>query len=83
MEENKKILLPSKRYYKSPDEELNLEIGLDTSESLLRIGDKDIVLDIAELFNKERSNSPNYKVYGKLKMVFRCLVDPEFDLKRS
>ena len=71
MEENKKILLPSKRYHKSPEEELNLEMGLETSQSLLRIGDKDIVLDIAELFNKERSESPNYKIYGKLKMVFR------------
>jgi hypothetical protein len=71
MEENKKILLPSKRYHKSPEEELNLEMGLETSQSLLRIGDKDIVLDIAELFNKERNESTNYKVYGKLKMVFR------------
>ena len=73
MEENKKILLPSKKYAKAPDAELDLRINLDTSESLLRIGDKDIVLDVAELFDSERNKSVNYKIYGKLRMIFRNL----------
>jgi hypothetical protein len=73
MEENKEILLPSKKYAKAPDKELDLRINLDTSESLLRIGDKDIVLDVAELFNTERNKSLNYKIYGKLRMIFRNL----------
>ena len=55
MEENKEILLPSKKYANAPDQELDLRINLETSESLLRIGDRDIVLDVAELFNKERN----------------------------
>jgi hypothetical protein len=71
MEENKKILLPNKRYKKADDQELNLELGLETSESLLRIGDKDIILDLAKLYVDERNASPNYKIFGKLKMVFR------------
>ena len=71
MEENKKILLPNKRYKKADDQELNLELGLENSESLLRIGDKDIILDLAKLYVDERNASPNYKIFGKLKMIFR------------
>ena len=71
MEESKKILLPSKKFTKAPEEELNIKLDLETSESLMRIGDKDIILDIAELFNKERNESKNYKIYGKMRMVFR------------
>ena len=73
MEENKEIILPSKKYANAPDQELDVRLNLETSESLLRIGDRDIVLDVAELYNKERNNSVNYKIYGKLKMIFRNL----------
>lgn len=73
MEENKEILLPSKKFANAPDQELDVRLNLDTSESLLRIGDRDIVLDVAELFNKERNESINYKIYGKLRMIFRNL----------
>ena len=71
MEEKKQIILPTKRYSKAPDEEIDLKVNLESSESLLRIGDKDIVLDIAKLYDDERNKSSNYKIYGKLKMVFR------------
>ena len=66
MEENKKIVLPSKKFANAPDEELDLKLNLDTSESLLRIGERDIVLDVAKLYSKERNDSINYKIYGKL-----------------
>lgn len=71
MEENKKILLPSKRYKKADDQEIDVKIGLETSESLMRIGDRDIVLDIDKLYDKERNESSKYKIFGKIKMVFR------------
>ena len=73
MEENKEIILPSKKYANAPDQELDIRLGLDTSESLLRIGDRDVVLDVADLFNRERNDSINYKIYGKLRMIFRNL----------
>lgn len=69
--EKKRIILPSKRYFKSPEEDLTIRLNLDEQKNLLREGDKDIVLDINELFNKERNDSVNYKIYGKLKMIFR------------
>ena len=71
MEEKKEILLPSKRFKKADEQELNINLGLETSQTLLRIGDKDIVLDIDKLYDKERNESKKYKIYGKLKMVFR------------
>jgi hypothetical protein len=73
MEQNKEILLPNKKYANAPDQELDVRLNLDTTESLLRIGDKDVVLDVAELFNRERNSSVNYKIYGKLRMIFRNL----------
>ena len=73
MEENKEIILPSKKYANAPDQELDIRLGLETSESLLRIGDRDVILDVADLFNRERNDSINYKIYGKLRMIFRNL----------
>lgn len=68
---NKKILLPSKKFFKSEEEDLNINISLDDNQKLLREGDKNIVLDINEQFNKERNASNIYKIYGKIRMIFR------------
>ena len=69
--EKKEILLPSKRYFKAEEQDLNLSVKLENDETLIREGDKDIVLNLADLFNDERNKSINYKIYGKIKMVFR------------
>lgn len=71
--QKKEILLPEKRYYQSPSEDLVTSIGFQTTEELLREGDKTIILDLERLFYKERNESKNYKIYGKLKMIFRNL----------
>ena len=71
--QKKEILLPQKKYYQSPSEDLNTTIGLDTTDELFREGDKTIILDLERLFFKERNESVKYKLYGKLKMVFRNL----------
>lgn len=69
--EKKEILLPSKRYFKAEDQDLNLSVKLENDETLLREGDKDIVLNLADLFFEERNKSVNYKIFGKIKMIFR------------
>ena len=61
---NRKIVAPSKRYKKAESEDLSLRIGVERSEKLMREGDKNIILDIAELYRKERNESSNYKIYG-------------------
>ena len=69
----KKIVHPTERFSGSTDENLNLRVGLERDEQLLREGDRNIILDINELFKKERNESTKYKIYGKTKMIFRNL----------
>ena len=71
MEEKKQIILPTKRYSGAKKQELNQKVNLESSNTLLRIGERDIVLDVAKLFDTERNDSTKYKIYGKMKMVYR------------
>jgi hypothetical protein len=65
-----KYILPTKRYFNAPEEELNSILELNTTQNILRENDKNIVLDVAELYNTERNESIKYKVFGKIKMIF-------------
>lgn len=69
--EKKQLILPSKKFFGAINEDLNLKINLDESKNLLREGDRTTILDTSVLFNKERNESTYYKIYGKLKMIFR------------
>lgn len=71
--DKKRIILPSKKFFGSINEDQTIRVGLEETENLLREGDRTIILSNAELFNKERNESNNYKIHGKLKMVFRNL----------
>ena len=69
----KSILSPSKRYKTAEPQDLSININLEEEKSLLREGDKTIILDIAKQFDKERNTSKKYRIYGKINMVFRNL----------
>jgi hypothetical protein len=71
MEENNEILLPSKKYAKAPEADLDTKVNLEASLSEMTLGDRDIILDVNKLFNTERQNSIDYKIFGKLRMIFR------------
>jgi hypothetical protein len=73
--EKKEILLPTKKYFKADEQDLNLNVKLDNNETLMREGDRNIMLNLTELFDDERNQSFNYKIYGKLKMVFRNMYN--------
>jgi hypothetical protein len=77
--ENKRIILPTKKYYDSPEEDLNLRITLDETRNLLREGDRTVILDTSKVFNDERNASCNYKIHGKIKMIFRNMYSGETD----
>jgi hypothetical protein len=77
--EKKEILLPSKRYFKAEEQDLNLNVKLENDETLLREGDKNIILNLTELFDKERNESMDYKIHGKIKMVFRNMYSGHTD----
>lgn len=69
--EKKKIILPTLKFVNAGEEDLSVRVGLQKEEILLREGERDIVLDLSQQFDKERNESNKYKIYGKLKMIFR------------
>lgn len=69
----KEILLPTKRFFKANEEDVTLNVKLDNNETLMREGERNIILDLPTLFDDERNQSKTYKIYGKMKMVFRNL----------
>lgn len=71
--EKKKIILPTLKYENAPSDELQIRVGLDEEKSLLRIDDRDVILDLAEQFKVEREACLRYKIFGKIKVVFRNL----------
>ncbi len=75
----KEILLPSKRYFKANEEDLTLNVKLENSESLMREGERNIILDLPTLFDDERNESKTYKIYGKMKMIFRNMYSGSTD----
>jgi hypothetical protein len=66
----KQIILPSKEYANAPDNDLNIKLELSNETNLIREGDRNIILDLSEQYKTERNSCNNYKIYGKLKMVF-------------
>lgn len=71
--EKKQIILPTLTFEGAPATDIQVRVGFDEQQSLLRTDDRDIVLNLSEQFATERSNSKKYKFYGKMRMVFRNL----------
>jgi hypothetical protein len=69
----KQIILPKLRYENAPEIDTQIRVGFEEEKSLLRTDDRDIVLNLSEQFATERSECKRYKLYGKMKMVFRNL----------
>lgn len=69
--EKRQILLPSKRFFKANEEDVTVNIKLEGDTTLMRQGERDIILDLPSLFNDERNLCKKYKIYGKIKTVFR------------
>jgi hypothetical protein len=67
---NKKILLPSKKFFNAIADEQSINLDLSNEYNLIREGERNIVLDSNELYDEERNESNKYKIYGKMKMIF-------------
>ena len=77
--EKREILLPSKRYFKANEEDVTINVKLEGDAALLRQGERDIILDLPTLFNDERVICQKYKIYGKIKTVFRNMYSGTTD----
>jgi hypothetical protein len=71
--EKRQIILPKLKFENAPEVDNEIRIGLEEEKSLLRNDDRDIVLDLSQQFATERSNCKRYKLFGKVKMIFRNL----------
>lgn len=71
--EKKQIILPTVRYENSPTEDLQIRVDLNEEKSLLRIDDRNVILDLSEQFQQEREECLRYKIFGKIRVVFRNL----------
>src|ERR1017187_1751555 len=69
--ETKRIILPTKEFVNATPTDLSIRVSLDNNNELLREGDVDVVINLATLFNTERQACDAYKIYGKIKMIFR------------
>ena len=67
----KKIVHPTERFSGSTDENLNLRVGLERDEQLLREGDRNIILDINELFKKDSYLLDIKGIFKKSQSQFR------------
>ena len=69
--EKRKVILPEKRFAKASSEDLNLSIKLSEEKSLLTNDEREYILDINELFSAERNDCKRYKIFGKIRPIFR------------
>ena len=53
------------------EQDKQIQIKLDNNSKLLNENDYNVIIDSNEQFIKERNNSKKYKLYGKIKMIFR------------
>lgn len=71
--DRKKIILPTLKFKGSQPEDLQIRLGFEEKKSLLINDDRDVLLNLSEQYQKERNECNQYKIFGKLRMVFRNL----------
>lgn len=69
----KTILHPSYRYSGSQNEDSQIRIVFDEEKNLLKNDDRNVVLSLSQQFFDEKNSCVNYKVFGKMRMIFRNL----------
>lgn len=70
----KKNLLSTKyRYENSNSENTQIRIGLETEQNIIKNNDRTVILNLSEQFYKEKNKCNQYKIFGKLRMIFRNL----------
>ena len=77
--EKKQIILPNLRYQGSQPEDLQIRVDFEEKKSLLKNDDRDIILNLSEQYQTERNKCNQYKIYGKLRMIFRNLYSGTSD----
>jgi len=71
----KTILHPTKRFDNALSEDIQIRIDLESNEKIIRNDDRNVILNLSQQYFNEKNSCINYKIFGKLRMVFRNLYE--------
>ena len=69
MEESKSIILPNKEYANATSRDLDYNVELQSSQNLMRLGDRDIILNLNDLFDFTPNKLPDIIVISFQELV--------------
>jgi len=72
---DKKIILPQLRFKGSEETDLNLKIELGQDSRHIVEGDRTVLLDQSEQYDRERQKSEKYRLTGVIRPIFKNLTD--------
>jgi len=61
-----RIVIPSKKYQGAPNSDITVQAGLNVTKREFVEGDRTVLLNLAERFDKERQSSDSIRVAGKI-----------------
>jgi len=67
---NMRIVIPSKKYQGAPNSDITIQAGLNVTKREFVEGDRTVLLNLAERFDKERQSSDTIRVAGKITNIF-------------
>ena len=67
---NMRIVIPSKKYQGAPNSDITIQSGLNVTKREFIEGDRTVLVNLAERFDKERQGSDTFRIAGKLTNIF-------------
>ena len=73
-EKNIRIVRGESRFAGSPNRELQLQPFLESTHKQIHEGDRNLVLDLRDQFDFERAYSTQYRLYGKIDILYNNII---------
>lgn len=70
---NKKILLPKLRFDGASNDDTQIRVNFEEQQNNLKNDDRDVILNLSQQFYDEKNSCNKYKIFGKMRMIFRNL----------
>lgn len=72
---DKKIILPELRFKGSEESELTLKVNLEQDSRHIVEGDRTVILDQSEQYDRERQESEKYRLTGIIRPIWKNMTD--------
>lgn len=73
--DNKKIVLPKLRFKGSEESDINLKVNMGQETRHIIEGDRTVLLDQSQQYDKERQDSNKYRLTAVMRPIFKNLTD--------